>query len=190
MTAAMKAFGVLFLFIASVLPARAGGDSSDGHTHAAPAAVAVVPTGPRLATASAEFELVGVLEGKTLTLYLDRYASNAPVLKARVEVESSALNGVAGEVSPGVYALPADALGAGGKHALTFSVETEDSADLLNATLDLGAASATVVDGHTHISQRWLVGSAAALLLAGGFVLIRRRRNAGKNVGKKREASA
>jgi cobalt-zinc-cadmium efflux system membrane fusion protein len=69
-------------------------------------------------------------------IYLDSFASNAPVPGAKVEVEGAGLKGVAVEVAPGVYQLPAPALGAG-KHALTVSIETADNADLLATTLDV-----------------------------------------------------
>lgn len=181
----MKRSAILFvalaLLLTCALPARAGGDASDGHTHAAPAAVAVVTAGPRTSAATEEFELVGALDGKVLTLYLDRFASNEPVPKAHIEVESGVLKAVAVEVSPGVYTVPAGALATKlaepGKHVLTISVQTEDSADLLNASLEVGQPAAGVT--HAHARSEWVVWSAAATLLLAGAALaaIRRRKH-------------
>jgi hypothetical protein len=45
----------------------------------------------RAVAATEEFEVVAVLEGKNLVVYVDRFASNEPVAKARVEVEGGGL---------------------------------------------------------------------------------------------------
>ena len=61
--------------------ALAGDDHGD-----APAASSG-PALPRFAAASETFELVGVVNGKRLTLYLDRYADGSPVKDATLELE-------------------------------------------------------------------------------------------------------
>jgi hypothetical protein len=74
--------------------------------------------------------VVAVLEGKHLVVYADRFASNEPVAKAKVEIEGAGLKGVASETTPGTYVLdlsphrlpPA-------MHPLTISVEAGDSTD-------------------------------------------------------------
>ena len=157
--------------------ACAGGDSSDGHTHggAVPPEV-IADVAPRTSTQSDEFELVAVLAAGKLTLYLDRYADNAPVPDVEVEVESGAFKAVAAQIAPGVYAVPGQAFANPGKHPLTISVQAGDTADLLSATLDL-AAPQTGVE-HAHGWGEWAVWSASGvLLLAGvGLVAVRRRR--------------
>lgn len=57
--------------------------AEDGHDPAQQAAAAL----PRFAARSDAFELVGVLDGKRLTLYLDHAADNTPVDDATLEVE-------------------------------------------------------------------------------------------------------
>ena len=81
--------GALFLAAALAFPAWAGGDASDGHTHAGetPAPVPITASAPRAVAATEEFEVVAVLEDKHLRVYVDRYASNEPVAGAKVEVE-------------------------------------------------------------------------------------------------------
>jgi hypothetical protein len=58
-----------------------------GHDHGAAAPTASIQGLPRFAATSDLFELVGVLNGKQLTLYLDRSADNTPVKGAQIELE-------------------------------------------------------------------------------------------------------
>ena len=164
------------------LTAWAGGDGSDGHTHAAPVPVGPAPVAtasPRVSTETDLFELVGVLDGKVLTIYLDQFGTNAPVPQAQIEVESGAWKAVATEVSPAVYAVPVELLTQPGKHPLTITVQAGDRADLMNATLEVGPASAAGVGAQrTHFWRGWLVwsGAVALALAAVALVAIRRRR--------------
>jgi hypothetical protein len=171
------------LLLATVIafPAWAGGDSSDGHTHAAPEPIPVVTLSPRAAAATEEFEVVAAIEGKKLVVYLDRFASNEPVTKAVVEVDGGGLKGVAGEIAPGTYALDLATAMSPGKHPLTIAIEAGDTTDLLTATLDISPAAA----GEEHVhgwSERivWIV--AGLLLLAAGAMLAMRRRNKSKGI--------
>lgn len=58
-----------------------------GHDHGDAASKVSSPGLPRFSAASDLFELVGVLNGKQLTLYLDRSADNSPVKGAKLELE-------------------------------------------------------------------------------------------------------
>lgn len=58
-----------------------------GHDHGDAASKVSSPGLPRFSAASDVFELVGVLNGKQLTLYLDRSADNSPVKGAKLELE-------------------------------------------------------------------------------------------------------
>ena len=61
--------------------------ADDGHDHGDATPVATGPALPRFAAVSDIFELVGVLNGKHITLYLDRAIDNAPVTDAQIELE-------------------------------------------------------------------------------------------------------
>lgn len=178
----LKYLGAGLVTLSLALPAWAGGDSSDGHTHAAPAPLVPAPlatASPRLSTETDQFELVGVLDGKVLTLYLDQFGTNAPVPKAQIEVESGAWKAVATEVSPAVYGVPVELLAQPGKHPLTITVQAGDSLDLMNATLEVGPAGAAGAGAqHTHFWGEWAVwwGAGALALAAVALVAIRRRR--------------
>lgn len=169
------------------MPGWAGGDSSDGHTHAAPElARADIPMGvaaPRASAASEEFELVATLEGKQLRVYLDRFASNEPVVKATLEIEGAGLKGAARETAPGTYVMELTAEPPPGRHPLLISVEAGDSADLLTAVLELSSPTtgATSSDGwRRHIG--WFGGLGVTLLLAAGALLLARRRATAKGL--------
>jgi hypothetical protein len=58
-----------------------------GHDHGDAASKVSSPGLPRFTAASDLFELVGVLNGRQLTLYLDRSADNSPVQGAKLELE-------------------------------------------------------------------------------------------------------
>ena len=169
----MKPMSMFFLATLIALPAWAGGDSSDGHSHAAPAPVPVTVNAPRATAATEEFEVVAALEGKHLLVYVDRFASNEPVVKAKVEVEGAGLKGLAVESTPGTYVMDMATLLPPGKHALTISIEAGDTADLLGATLDTSLPVAAAE--HVHNWGERVVWSLAALLLASGALLIVRR---------------
>ncbi len=179
----MKQARALLLATVIAFPAWAGGDASDGHTHAesAPAPVPVMASAPRAVAATEDFEVVAVLEGKHLVVYVDRFASNEPVANAKVEVEGAGLKGLAGEAAPGTYVMAVAAAIAPGKHPLTISIEAGDTADLLSTTLDISPAAAGEVQVHRWGDRIvWIV--AGLILLAAGALLAMRRRNKPKGI--------
>ncbi len=169
----------VFIFLGAWLCAAPLAWSHDGEDHGAPPPAISQSVAPRASAKSEDFELLLVADKQTLVMYLDSFASNAPVPGAKVEVEGAGLKGVAVEVAPGVYQLPAPALGTG-KHALTVSIETADNADLLATTLDVAAqAVPTAVATGASSWLKWAGGAAlmltVALFVAGFFVTGRRR---------------
>lgn len=163
---------IAMAFFALSAWAHGGEDHGDG----AAAAVAN-DIAPRAAAQTEEFELVAVLADGKLTLYLDRYADNAPVPDAEIEVESGTFKAVAVQVAPGVYALPAEAFSKPGKYPLIVSVQAGENADLLSAALDIAEPVATA--GHARAWTAWAAwGAAGALLLIGTALLaLRRKKN-------------
>lgn len=149
----------------------------EGHDHGPAVQEIRVDAAPRAAAESEEFELVAVLEGGKLQLYLDRFASNEPVADAGIEVESGAFKGLAKAVAPGVYTLPGEVFAKPGKHPLTIGVQAGESADLLAATLEVPQPAATPGSGGPLLWQAWwgIVLSALAGLAALVFVLARLR---------------
>ncbi|PVY56323.1 MULTISPECIES: hypothetical protein [unclassified Simplicispira] len=130
---------------------------------------------PRAEAQTDAFELVATLEQDRLVLTIDRFDTNEPVVGAQVEVDTGTEQVSAHPSSPGVYWIPQGGIGQPGRHPLTFTIETDDSADLLTATLEVpppvAIAAATVEPAR---SMAWGLGGIA--LLAGVGLMARRRR--------------
>jgi hypothetical protein len=166
-------------FVATVaLSLPLPGFAHEGHEHAAVVKPANVRLAPRFETRSEDLEIVGVLAGKELVLYVDGAADNAPIQGAQIDVDGQGINGVATEMAGGVYRLAAASLARPGKHALTISVQAGEIVDLLAANLEVEeAAAAATTDGHA-LRVWWLVGGIASVLLSGGLIAWRLRRRA------------
>lgn len=156
----------------------------DGEDHGTgPAPAPTVATAPRAVAQTDAFELVATLDGQTLTLTLDHFATNEPVANAQIELEAGPLKATATPVAPGVYTIQATShLVAPGKYPLTLSVEAGDTADLLTTTLELPApgnpASTHPANAFTTWTTRQALLAGAALFgcgLLGGTLLTRRR---------------
>lgn len=155
-----------------VLPAFAMADAGHDHADAAPAASAGLV--PRVEAQSEAFELVGILEGSNLRIYLDRFASNEPVPNARIQIESGAFNTVAQPLGDGVYTAAAGAFAAPGQYPLVFAVQTENDADLLNGTLTVPRPAGQAA--HEHDWSEWLVWVGAGAVLVFSVLWLLRRR--------------
>jgi len=155
--------------------AHGGEDHGD-----APAPVASTGMAPRASAQTEDFELVAQVQGTTLTLTLDRFATNAPVVDAQIEVESgSVLKQTAKQIAPGVYVVQATPFGTPGSYPLTFSVEVGDTSDLLAATLDIPVPTPGMDPAHNGVKwatwATWAV-SAGVLIFGLAMVLLRRRK--------------
>jgi hypothetical protein len=149
--------------------------AAPGHDHGPDASASAAQTAaPRFGTHSDAFELVGVLQGTTLVLYLDRYATNEPVHGARIEIEGEAVKGTATPADDGTYRVEAAALAGPGKHLMTFTITKDAEGDLLEAALEVPAAAATPAHDF-HLVDYWPYGLAALLALAAlAFLLLRK----------------
>jgi len=145
----------------------------EGHEHAAAPVTPAQAGNPRASAVSENFELVAELNGRQLRLYLDRYADNSPVLDANIEVESGDWKASA-QLDGDSYRVADTPFEAGSRNPLIFTILTEDSADLLEATLEVPGTAAPTV----HASRwPWLAAGAAVLaVLALAAALIRRKR--------------
>lgn len=158
----------------------AAAPAHEGHDHGAPEATAT-DWAPRATARSRDFDLVAVLTGTELVLWLDRARDNAPLAEAVIEVESGPWKGVATTAADGSLRLPAGPLTRPGRHELIFTVQAGDAMDLLPATLSVpgpAPAAAGAAGGY----RGWIAGGlAVALLGAVGWQGYRRsRRQAGR----------
>ncbi|MBY0240905.1 MAG: hypothetical protein K2X55_16455 [Burkholderiaceae bacterium] len=178
----MKLLTALFCALLLALPALAspGAHGPNGEHLDGPAAVSTSGSAPRVETFTELFELVGHLSGGELSILIDRYDTNEPVLNGKLEVQYQKLKAPATFHSDiGDYAVddPAmlAALSKPGKHPLLFTFTAGEESDLIEGTLEVPQAA-----GHDHhdapYRQRWaLTLSVIAALTAIGAVLVRRR---------------
>ena len=151
-----------------------------GEDHGAPPPAVTHAVEPRAAAATGEFEVVTSLAGKKLVVYVDRFASNAPVAQAKVEIEGAGIKGLAGETAPGTYVLDLAAKLPPAKHPLTISIEAGDTVDLLSATLDTSAPAANVAPKQARSERLDWILAGSLLLLAGTVFAAWRHKRAKK----------
>ena len=182
------------LLATTVASAAPGAHGPNGEHLDAPATAQAGAARPRVEARSDLFELVATLHGGELSVLIDRYETNEPVLGATLELESGGVKakGVF-HADQGDYAFDDPKLLAllrtPGEHAVVFTLVAGSDSDLLDGTL-VGAtakderARAAGGDahghdhGHGHELERaaWIGASVAALGLFGGITWWRRRR--------------
>jgi RND family efflux transporter MFP subunit len=163
---------ILILLLVYGAPALAG----PGHDHGGEAAPAAsIAHVPRLESVGDALELVAIARGHTLTIHLDRFDTNEPVDGATIEVSGEGIPAVmAKPLGDGVYEIEADWVDAPGAHALTFVVAANETADLLNGTLEIRApqslGEAPAIPWSTVLArpETWILAALAAAL---GFFL-------------------
>jgi hypothetical protein len=145
------------------------------HLDVAPTAGAT-SSAPRIEARSESYELVGRLQGGELSMFINRFATNEPVDHAKVEVELGGLIATAPfHGDQGDYAVAdekfLEALGTKGTHALVITVVDGNASDLLEGSLEVGAAPASEAGhGHGRANSLLSVGLAVAALGAVGIL--------------------
>ena len=138
-----------------------------GHDHGALVPADAAGGQPRFSAVSETFELVGVLNGKLLTLYLDRAADNSPVKNAQLELEVGGVKVDAKPQGEGEFrATLAQELKAG-VTAVAATVLAGQESDLLAADLEIRSnapAAANAAELPWKQYGAWLL--AGLLLLA------------------------
>jgi hypothetical protein len=164
------------LILAAASMARAGDDHGD-----APAAT-TGPALPRFAAESELFELVGVLDGTHLTLWLDHAADNSPVKDARLELELGGIKVPVEAHAEGEFDATLAKPLAPGEFPVAATVYAGEETDLLAGDLDIHAEAEAAETVHSNGWQEYALWAAlAGTALAGLGWLIRRLR--GQRVG-------
>lgn len=175
----MKRLNIFLCSLAFALPALAspGAHGPNGEHLDGPGAAVSTSSVPRVETFTEAFELVGHLSGGELSVLIDRYDTNEPVLNGKLEVQYKGLRAQAKFHSDiGDYAIDdpkfLQALTGPGKHQLMFTFVAGDESDLLEGTLEVPQA---IMHDHAGI-PRWSYWVAALVLflLAAGLLLRRR----------------
>lgn len=145
--------------------ARAAGDDH-GHDHGDAAPGTSGPAMPRFAAVSDVFELVGVLSGKQLTLYLDRTADNSPVIEAQIELDIAGKIFKAQKRGLDEFEVVLTEVPKPGVLSITATVSAGNDTDLLAGELDIHEAA------HSHEVQHLRSWRAVAGWAAGGFAAL------------------
>ncbi len=159
----LAAFIFAAVLVGTGLPAIAG----DGHEHGDAAPAAAGTALPRFAAVSETFELVGVLDGKQVTLYLDRFADNAPVRGAQIELEIDGTKFKAEAHGDDAYEVVLKEAPKPGVLPITAIVTAGAEVDLLAGELDLHVAAHTDEPAHEHSWEEvagWAAGGLAGLV--------------------------
>ncbi len=86
--------GVVAALLLAILVTTSLSLAGPGHDHGPAPAGATAPASPRVTATSDAFELVGIVEGEVLVVYLDRFATNEPITGAAITLS---LNGTDAE---------------------------------------------------------------------------------------------
>jgi RND family efflux transporter MFP subunit len=167
-------FGAILL-IAGAAPATA----HEGHDHGEEKPAAGAPASPRVVATSEKYQLVGIVEGEVLVIYLDRAEDNAPVTSATLEVS---LDGETFKAEPqaktGTYEVTAPPLRKPGSMEVLVTLSDGDANDLLVGTLRIPAAEAkapvrrSLLQVITELRSSLSAGGRTAAPLAGLLLLV------------------
>lgn len=154
-TAAIALLAAAFLYPVHAAP---GAHGPNGEHLDTPTVAAVASAAPRMEATSESFELVSHLRDGELSILINRFETNEPVLHAQVEVESGAAKAVAKfHDDMGDYAVDdpnfLKVLKAPGAHPMVITILAGEDSDLLEGTLQTGAGAAPAAaagDGHGH----------------------------------------
>ncbi|CAN7330866.1 hypothetical protein [Acidovorax sp. Leaf78] len=149
--------------VLGLVPPAAFADA--GHDHGEAPTAAAGPAIPRFAATSDLFELVGVLDGQKLALYLDHAGDNSPVKEAQLELDIAGTRVPVTRVADGEFQAALAAPLAEGVSPITATVVAGKDTDLLAGEVDIHAAA------HAHAEptgrrNALVAGAVAAVLLA------------------------
>lgn len=174
----MKTLFLLFWALPLLALAGPGAHGPNGEHLDAPAQQNGASSRPRTETATEAFELVATLHASELSILIDRFASNEPILNAKLQVESGGIKAEARfHADQGDYAVEdpklLQMLQQPGEHALVFTLQAGDESDLLDALLRVETHEAS--PAHSH-AREYAAYAAAGLLALGVAVWLGRRR--------------
>jgi cobalt-zinc-cadmium efflux system membrane fusion protein len=174
---------VLLAAVLAVVPSHVT-LAHEGHSHDDPkAAGAAESASPRVVATSETYQLVGIVEGEVLVIYLDRAADNAPVTGAELEVSLNGETFKAEAMKNGTYEVTAPVLKRPGEIEVLVTVGGSVTPDLLVGALKLGANGASngtqsgswvrwfeAIAGSAGASRDGGAGVLASLLLVAGTI--------------------
>lgn len=178
-TAHTLAAWTLVAMLAGFAPQTLAGD---GHDHGDAPAPSGGPALPRFTAVSELFELVGVINGKSLTVYLDRFADNSPVKDAKVDLE---LDGKAIALEPhgdGEFEATLQEALKPGVVSVTATVIAGEDTDLLAGELDLHEPATEAHEEPAAADMKpYAIGAGAGMLVVGLIGWAARRKGNSRN---------
>ena len=152
-------------------------EGHDGDTE--PAAGQAAPASPRVTATSERYQLVGIVEGEVLVIYLDRAEDNAPVTTAELEVSIDGETFKAElDQAAATYEVTSGVLRQAGNHEVLITLADAGAQDLLVGTLRIPAAGGAQEGGRPSLGRvigqalaAWPTGRGGALSLAGVFLM-------------------
>lgn len=119
------------MLLSAALPAL----SHEGHDQGARPGASAPAATPRVTATSENYQLVGILEGEVLVIYLDRFADNTPVTSASLEVTIGDASVAAELQKNGTYEVASPRLKTAGNHEVLVAITDGTVADLLAGSL-------------------------------------------------------
>lgn len=165
----MNVLKIILLFVFTMSVAFAHGPDGDHAHEDAPAFQAQAGASPRVVATSESFELVGQMNNNELSILIDRFDTNEPVLGAKLELESDGLKAMAKfHADHGDYSIDdrqfLNSLAKPGKHSLVFTLTTANESDLLEGVL--AVASDTHTPPQSQFPWVWTIAGILLALLA------------------------
>ncbi|MBU3747396.1 MAG: hypothetical protein FGM36_08880 [Burkholderiaceae bacterium] len=147
-----------------------------GHDHGDTALQATGSALPRFTATSEDLELVGILNGKLVTLYLDRFKDNSPVNDAQIELDIAGSKYKAQKHGEGEYEVTLKDTLKTGVMAITATIQAGNLTDLLATELDLHTdESAPGLRSTWKTIAMWVGAGLLALLTLGVMVRFRQK---------------
>lgn len=143
----------------------------EGHDHGDKAVAPLVKAASRADATSDQFELVAVVRGLDLEIFLDTFATNEPIEAAVIEVETPAGPAKMAPVSGQPYRLSAPWLSKPGAVDLIFTVTANGVTEILPVTLNVANLPATASATQTNATPKSLdlrmIGAVALAFVVG-----------------------
>jgi hypothetical protein len=175
------------LAAAALLTLPLAAQSGPGHDHGDEAARPSGPALPRFAAESELFELVGVLDGKRLALYLDRASTNEPIAEATIELEIAGVRVPVSKLGSDGFEVLFEKAPGEGVLPITATVTVGTDVDLLAGELDIHVASAhpsAQAAAPWRAYGAWIGGAGAAAVAALVALVAGSRRPRGPATGR------
>jgi hypothetical protein len=169
--AKLNYLSALLVFLSSLIFSTSSfAHGADDHEHAA-APTNTIQMAPRAAAQTEDFELLAVLQGRHLVIYLDDFNTNQAIANAQIEISSNtngqAFKAIAKQTSPGVYVIDLNAgvFEKAGKYPLTITVQAGELGDIMTTQLDIPEQHEDEIATSGFTFKTWMWAALASLLL-------------------------